>query len=359
MDFIRRSRLTGLAAAVLAALGCGNPKMSPVYSGAPNPPGHADGTADPCLATIQTAGFICWAGPLDPTGAGIPSCGPPPANASALSSQYTAQLVAIYQLYPPSLQKIFCTLDHTVILPTSTFYWAAAYPRQDASGIIGATLALNEKVLVNTLSMSDYLHRAATMSFEAGVSITVTAPDIPNVPTPALFNIAHEFGHLLDAYNQSASLIDPQGCMIDSNPYTVQPCPAAPGTFMAMSWVDARTSIFDSTVYPLRTKTFGPFPHGNPLTTGPFIAASMVDETYDELYKSTLISYLGGFQPYDDWAESVAWTVYSSQVHDPVVITTPSGRTFKPIDHLNSPGFSAKKAFVQSILARSDVSTPR
>jgi hypothetical protein len=254
---------------------------------------------------------------------------------------------------------LFCTLDHIIVEPPG-YFPAASFLIQDAKGkTTGATLVLNQTALEGNLTMSDDQLRAASMCFDKGTPIKVTAPEVPNVSTVALYSIAHEFGHLLDAYNQSVSLINPQGCVMDTSPYTVQPCPAPPGTWMALSWTDARTSIFDSMVYPLRSKTFGPFPHGNPLTTGPLIASSMVDETYDELYKSTFMSYLGGFTPYDDWAESVAFTIYASHIQDPEIITTPSGKTYKPIDHLNSSAFAAKKSFVLSVLGRTDVSTPR
>lgn len=272
------------------------------------------------------------------------------------SEKYVGVFENLYDNYPLVLQKTFCSLNHLFI--EKDFYGTAyAGTLIDEDGnTVGAIMGIRQSVIDEQLNLATWASWKEQLSF-GGVTDSYTLT--PTLPTIVLqsqvqtndflyFVIVHEFGHILDFannVNKTTTCSEP----IDKN--EDPECEMHKDSWGSISWITNQRPKFENEFLNRSSICFY-WCKGNPLNVAD------VPQVYRDLAKTNFISIYSTTQPWDDFADSLAYYTMAKNLKLNYSIDTKQGQTYDIIEKLNSPLFSEKYKYLEDFMNRADLVYP-
>ncbi len=258
----------------------------------------------------------------------------------------------LYDHYPPALQKMFCSLNR-INIEKEFFGTAYAGLTKDPKGNVnGAALGIRKSVLDENLDLATWASWKEQLSYGGVTDSYRVTPGLPLIRTNSkpgvsdflYFVVAHEFGHLFDFSNDLNKTVP---CL---NPG--DECDMAPESWGALSW---RTDQHPLTENEFADRTGLCFYW----CKGSSIELPRIAALYDELFNATrFISIYATTQPWDDFADSLAYFLAARELGMLYEVDTAQGKTYDIIAKLSSPHFATKYEYIDRFLKRNDIRYP-
>lgn len=297
-------------------------------------------SASDCRAHIKEA--VCLVSPAVEN----PGGDPPVRECLAGGQDYAHYFEELYDNLPLPFQKMFCSLRYINI---EIEFQGTAYAglQKDSQGRNIAVMGIRKSVLDDAIDLGTWATWKEQLSF-GGATDSYRKPrsDLPviltsphrEVNTFLYFALAHEFGHLFDFANKlNARKGDGK---------------FAPGTWGAMSWLDDTTPRPEFE-FPERKKLCFYWCKDS------YLGAQDADSLYDHLFSGTnFISTYAATNPYDDFADSVAYYLTDLHLGSRYVIVAGSGQAFDSMAKLHSSLLRSKYVYLQEFLNRNDIIYP-
>ena len=153
--------------------------------------------------------------------------------------------------------------------------------------------------------------------------------------------MAHEFGHFFDFANNVNSF---KKCDKDNT------CEIENGSWTEFSWDNSKSLRKD---YKFAQQDGLCFYN----CEGNFIAEEKADELYSEMFQTNLISTYAATNPWDDFADSLAYFVMHKFLDMKYIIKTPIS-TYDVSDFFYSEKFNEKYLFLDNFLRRKNLVYP-
>lgn len=281
-------------------------------------------------------------------------------NCKENSRDYAIYFQELYDQYPPSFQKMFCSLN---IIEVLTHFYGTAFAGliKDENGeVLGARMGIRQSVLDQKLTLQHWTTWKEQLSFGGVNDQNYTiSPNLPQIHTQGpndlndflYFVVAHEFGHIFDFANQLNRMAD--DCDMDK--FFNDPnydCKYHPESWGEISW-----STFE------KVKPQNEFPNQQGLCfywcDGSPLNPNTIPQVYHDLYyQSDFISIYATTQAWDDFAESLAYYVTDLLLGSPYVLNTQQGQTYNMMQKLKTPLFSRKIQYIENFLNSDSIHYP-
>lgn len=282
-------------------------------------------------------------------------------------------LEKIYDVFPPVLQKVFCSLS--VIYLEDDFLGTAYAGLSDNSDKPSAVLGVRSSLLLKPaseiISMSDWITWKEQLSFGGNKTVGPHREDLVRVDVNMntggasdflYYVIAHEFGHVIDFANKVNDF--DCGGLSEAG----EPCYPAINSWSEFSWASMLKDYEPTPTDPwgLLGYTLVPraqFEHRESLC---FYACPegageprYMKALYDGLQKSNLITTYASTNPWDDFAESVAFYAGTRYTQMSYVVSLPSGESYDLSEkYKNSESMLSKRQWIESFFERKDLKYP-
>lgn len=267
--------------------------------------------------------------------------------------QYAHHFEEIYDRVPPVMQKMFCSLGAIYI---EKKFFGTAYAGSTPGGS-AAALGIRQSVLDENLSLRSWATWKEQLSFGGKTDSYDATPGLPEIlvsPTPGVndflyFVVVHEFGHFLDFANQVNEQID---CPPQTDPEEEPECRMKPDGWSGFSW--------ETNLKPLPTSDFSTraglcFYMCEKGTLNP----AMARQLYADLYlHSNFISAYAATNPWDDFADSVAYFLMHQELKKSYRLDTRQGLQYDVMSQLTSNRFQSKFEYIERLLQRADLAYP-
>lgn len=307
-----------------------------------------------CREHIKTV--MCLVDPIknpeDPT-----KPGDLPLNRPCLSGseKYAIYFEELYDNYPLALQKMFCSLK-VIYIEKEFFGTAYAGLIKDEKGAtLGAQVGIRKSVLDENLNLTNWATWKEQLSFggtKTSYNPTLTFPRIiSSSNTPALndllyFVITHEFGHIFDFannLNKTTSCInegtDKEECQMDEN------------SWGGISWISSK-----------KVKPLNEFAHRTELCfywcDGKNLDPALAPQIYPNLYNTDFISIYATTQPWDDFADSLAYFMMNQNLNTKYQIETSNSLNFDIMTKLKSQIWFNKYNYIENFINKKEIIYP-
>jgi len=269
--------------------------------------------------------------------------------------KYAEPFERLYDNYPPALQKMFCSLKRIFI---EREFFGTAYAgliKRGGEKQEGAMIGIRQSVLDENLALGAWASWKEQLSFGGPTDAYKPRPDLPIIQAKAhakandflYFVIAHEFGHLFDFAND---LNKTRNCRKDSG--DDETCEMTEDSWGGISWLTNKSPKPENE-FDLRSSLCFYWCNGLPLP------ATAVPAVYEGLNKTSFISLYATTQPWDDFADTLAYDLSFRKIGLRYKIeTVPGGAVYDIGDKLRSPLFAAKFAYIRKFLTRQDIVYP-
>ena len=296
----------------------------------------AEARVTDCRAQIARA--ICLVDPAaDPGAATERPCLPG-------SQAYAWHFERLYDAFPRPLRRMFCSLRR-IHVEKSFFGTAYAGLLTDASGkIVGAQIGIRRSVLDEALSLAHWASWKEQLSWggvtqdytlTAGLPLAVSkAPG--SVNDFLFFVVAHELGHVFDFANRL------NRCTVGEAMGEAE-CELHPESWGALSWIRTATPRARNEFANRKGLCFY-WCKGNPLP------ASAMQQVYADLhYQTDFLSTYATTQPWDDFADSLAYVLAVDGLGASYRLRTPHG-SYDVGAKVRSRRFAGKRAYIRRFL---------
>lgn len=257
---------------------------------------------------------------------------------------YAATFEELHDRFPPHLQKMFCSLRRIFI---EKEFFATAYAGtiiEPDGKVNGALMGVRKDFLDRPLTIGFWSSWKEQLNFGGDPKRYAVDASMPLVhsssPDMLYFVVAHEFGHIFDFTNQLNRFID---CKFDENGMHGT-CSAAPGSWSELGWSDFRGHTRPGNDFALRKELCFYWCNGQ------FIDPARASELYTGLFMTNFPSIYGASNPYDDFAETLAYYSIDRHLQATYAILTPDGGAYDAISHLRSPRMADKVLFLEKFL---------
>ena len=262
--------------------------------------------------------------------------------------KYQAVFESLYDHYPSSLQKMFCSIRH-IYIEKEFFATAYAGSVHDKEGKIlpGVILGIRKSVIDENLSFPIWSSWKEQLSFGGDSKSYSPQSNLPTYSSTSpgeinfllYFIIAHEFGHFFDFANNVNEF---ENCENGT-------CSAV-AEWSKFSWSTMFKAIPAQNFSGREKLCF--------YRCESFIEKSAIDDLYLGLDKSNFISTYAASNPYDDFAESVAYYAAARNLKAEINLHTNEQTKYDLIQKLNSAQFSSKLDYVDKMFAKKDLRYP-
>ncbi len=267
---------------------------------------------------------------------------------------YAADFETLHDNLPPAFQKMFCSLRIVYVLKK---FEATAFAglAKDADGkTIGAQMGIRKSVLDEHLDLSTWATWKEQLSFGGNHDSYEAKPDLPAVTASTKIPVnlflymvvTHEFGHMFDFGNELNKVT--ADCPKDDDNAV---CKFEPGSWGSLSWETTQTPT-EAYRFPFRP---GLCFYG---CRNEAMTKAAVPDLYAGLTKSGFISAYAATNPWDDFAESIAYFAMRQNLAASYSIDTKQGQTYDMISRLDAPEIQTKLQYVEQFLSRSDIVYP-
>lgn len=271
------------------------------------------------------------------------------------SLAYAAPFEALHDHYPPTLQKMFCSLKR-IYIEKKFEGTAFADAFTDAQGRpVGAAIGIRKSVLDENLRLPAWASWKEQLSFGGATDSYQVSPSLPLIQTRSrsrvndflYFVIAHEIGHIFDFANQLNKV---KNCAPgEGNPE--RECEMHEDSWGALSWLTNQ-----------RPKPANDFPLRGSLCfywcKGQALSAAQVPEAYRDLARTDFLSTYATRQPWDDFADSLAYYLMDKYLGAEYRIDTRQGEVYDIMAKVRSPLFAKKAEYLENFLRRTDIFYP-
>jgi hypothetical protein len=270
---------------------------------------------------------------------------------------YAVYFEQLYDNYPPAMQKMFCSLRYLFI---EKQFFGTAYAgalRDDSKKLVGAMMGIRKSVLDEKLDLKTWASWKDQLNFGGVADSYHYSSELPVVDTTAnnrandflYFVISHEFGHLFDFAND---LNKTKNCPPPSASTLEDPeCEMAEGSWGSISWITDK-KIKPAHDFPLRTSLCFYTCNGKSL------AKSDVTSVYQGIYPTSFISLYSTTEPWDDFADSLAYYLSRKNLQASYRIDTHQGDIFNITEKLDSAVFAEKYRYIDQFMNRADIVYP-
>ncbi len=268
--------------------------------------------------------------------------------------KYAFHFEQLFDNYPLVLQKVFCSLD--VIYIEKVFVGTAYAGTSDEDKLI--VLGIRKSVLDEKLNLHTWASWKEQLSFGGKPDVYEINPQLPEIQVSPVnrandflyFVVAHEFGHILDFANKVNQF--KEACP-EWNGTGLEPeCEMKEDSWGALSWKTNKTPRVENDFSNRTGLCFywcGQMP----------LAQTTISQVYNDLIeKSDFISLYSTTQPWDDFADSLAYYVTSNYLHQSYVIDTKQGSQYDIMKKLKSSLFAKKYQYIERFLQRTDLIYP-
>lgn len=272
--------------------------------------------------------------------------------------QYAIYFENLYDNYPPSLQKMFCSAKRIFIEKSfaGTAYAGAIYDPQGRP--TGAMIGIRQSVLDQNLSLSTWASWKEQLSFGGATDSYSPVDTLPLIQTNTnanvneflYFVIAHEFGHIFDFANGLNKTSD---CTTPNPQPGTGDCNLAIGTWGTISWERTSKPRPQFDFLNRSGLCFYNCPHP--------LSVDNVAQVYTDLSHTNFISTYATTQPWDDFSDSLAYYLISKNLNASyylLVNTNASSQSYDIIAKLHSEIFAEKYLFIEKFLNRTDIYYP-
>lgn len=271
---------------------------------------------------------------------------------------YSEPFETLYDHFPSTLQQMFCSLKVIYVLEE---FFGTAYAGQitnDKGEVVGAQMGIRKSVLDEKLDLQTWASWKEQLSF-GGVKDSYAHLDtLPLIQTTTqspvndflYFVVAHEFGHMFDFANDlnKTTICNANTNNKESPP---PPCPFPYGTWGSLTWENPETPRSDDR-FPYRRGLCFYTCNGEAMTR------VAVPELYSGLIGSGFISTYAASNPFDDFADSLAYYLMDKNLGTTYEIDTRQGKTYNIMAKLKSGRFEHKYKYIEKFLERTDLVYP-
>jgi hypothetical protein len=262
----------------------------------------------------------------------------------------------LYDHYPLALQKMFCSLN--VIYIEKNFKGTAyAGVIKDTDGkMMGSVMGIRQSVLDKELTLQNWASWKEQLSFGGIVDSYSLSKGLPLIGTKSdsdvndflYFVVAHEFGHIFDFANNLNSYNDQCSDQRDNENYE---CEMHQDSWGAISWFTNK-----------RPRSENEFENRNLLCfywcDENYIAPESINKLYSDLYFTDFISIYATTQPWDDFADSLAYYMLNQNLKTRYRIDTSHGINFDIMAKLESRAWSKKFNYIKSFIESENIIYP-
>jgi hypothetical protein len=295
---------------------------------------------------------------VDPVVEGDPN----PRVCQPVSAELIEPLQKVYDVYPPQLQKVFCSLGRIYI---EKQFIGTAYAGLDEKGE-KAIMGIRETALSQPLTLASWASWKEQLSFGGTKTGYSSVPELPRIESSMnvqgasdflYFVIAHEFGHVLD-FAKKVNVFDcPSGSDPSKGPVT---CAARRGDWSALSWESQVRGLPESSDDPwgLRGWVLNPLGrfafredlcfYGCNSPAHPERAGDL----YAGLYRSNLLTAYAATNAWDDFAESLAFYAAGKLGGFRYDVRLPDGTVYDLAGKVNEPVFASKLNYLESFFEK-------
>ena len=314
-------------------------KISPPLKLSPPTPKKKD-----CRANIEKV--VCLVDPV------TPGKGSEERTCLKGSVQYAHFFEELYDNYPPALQKVFCSLKK-ISIEKQLFGTAYAGTTLDKKGNLnGAIMGIRQSVIDQSLNLTQWSSWKEQLSFGGAKEDYQVRDDLPQIHTTNLKNVnnflyfvvAHEFGHIFDFSNKLNDFINcgetpPKGCQRPR-----------PGSWTDLTWISNHKVKAQADFHKREELCFY-------ACQDTFIPKTDISRLYKELHQGPFISLYAATNPWDDFAEGLAYVTMEKFLEATYEISF-EGQDFDVMTKLKSNIFSKKYAYINEFLSRKDIRYP-
>jgi hypothetical protein len=268
------------------------------------------------------------------------------------SLQYAHFFEELYDNYPPALQKVFCSLKK-ISIEKQLFGTAYAGTLLDKKGDLkGAIMGIRQSVIDQKLHLTQWSSWKEQLSFGGKKVDYQVRDDLPQVHTANLKNVndflyfvvAHEFGHIFDFSNKLNEFIHCGETPLDK-------CQRPkPESWTDLSWISNKKVKAQDDFHKREELCFYACKETS-------IPKTDISQLYKELRQRPFISTYAATNPWDDFAEGLAYVTMEKFLGATYEISF-EGKTFDIIAKLKSKIFSKKYAYITQFLSRKDIRYP-
>jgi hypothetical protein len=261
--------------------------------------------------------------------------------------KYAAPFEALYDHYPAVLQAMFCSLEKIYV--EKQFFgtaYAGLNENKDA-----AIMGIRQSVLDENLDLSRWASWKEQLSFGGPKDSYGQLPNLPAIASAnhlatndfLYFVVAHEFGHMFDFAND---LNRTKNC----NSETWE-CEMEAEGWGSFSWHTSRKAKGPNEFSLRPSLCF--YSCETPL------AQQQVAEAYLGLLNSNFLSLYAATNPWDDFADSLAYHVLLQSEGSSYRIDLRQGGIVLDIKaRLQSSAFASKRQYLENFLQRTDLKYP-
>jgi hypothetical protein len=163
------------------------------------------------------------------------------------------------------------------------------------------------------------------------------------------FAIAHEFGHIFDFANDLNKI--KSECLAQKLEGKTEDCEMADGSWGSISWL-TESKARPENDFPNRSSLCFYSCNNN------FIQSPNINKLYSDLYFSEFISIYSTIQPWDDFADSLAYYLVDKNLNTKYIIDTQQGITFDIMMKLKSSTWNRKSNYIKNFLESADIIYP-
>jgi hypothetical protein len=263
------------------------------------------------------------------------------------SIDYVPAFEALYDSYPPQFQKMFCSLRR--IFVERGFFgsaYAGSFTDSDGKRLEGAVIGVRQSLIEHPFSISAWASWKEQLNFGGDPKDYALKLPFPKFEIPGesssdfmSFVFAHEFGHLFDFKNNVNQFKGDPEC------FKTESCPAVAGTWTSLSWSTesshSPTSRFSNSsalcFYDCKTT----------------LSPALIPDVYEAFFGSNFISTYSSTNPYDDFAEMLAYYYLRTTLKKSVLLSYSEAKTVDATDRLQAPALKEKLDYVEKFLRES------
>ncbi len=165
------------------------------------------------------------------------------------------------------------------------------------------------------------------------------------------FVVAHEFGHILDFANKVNSLKDSCPKETEENPFPE--CAVNEDSWSGISWITDKQPKIQNDFSNRAKLCFYMCDSG-------VIPDQDIPQVYQDLYdKTDFISLYSATNPWDDFADSLAYYLMDKYLRTTYAADTKQGASYDIINKLHSPLFQSKYKYLENFINRADLKYPK
>jgi hypothetical protein len=299
--------------------------------------------ADPASCGDRIASLICLVDPRDPAN--------PEAERECLAGgePYAVPFQKVFSSLTPTFQEMFCSIDRIFV---EKKLGATGYAGVGEGGSVH--IGIRQTVLDTELSFQKWATWKEQLSFgglrdsyepTAGLSFFVLTP-VTGVSDFLYQFLVHEFGHQFDF----ANAVNAQEARCAEDEEQRESCPFQPGTWGSLSWHSPELPLFENDFPGRRSFCF----YGCGIVTASEQAPSM----YRGLWDSNFINAYAATNPYDDFADGLAYYAADQYLGQRISIDDGQGTRYDLTSKLKSGRFRKKLQYIEKFLGRNDIKYP-